>query len=25
MRSDSFAYDARGIVFPMDQIKNQLD
>jgi Uma2 family endonuclease len=25
MRSDSFSYDARGIVFPMDQIKHQLD
>jgi Uma2 family endonuclease len=25
MRSDSFNYDARGIVFPMDQIKNHLD
>jgi Uma2 family endonuclease len=25
MRSDSFSYDARGIVFSMDQIKQQLD
>jgi Uma2 family endonuclease len=25
MRSDSFSYDAKGIVFPMEQIKHQLD
>jgi hypothetical protein len=25
MRSHSFSCDARGIVFPMDQIKHQLD
>jgi hypothetical protein len=25
MRSDSFSYDGRGIVFSMDQIKHQLD
>ena len=25
MRSDSFSCDARGMVFPMDQVKHQLD
>ena len=25
MRSESFNYDARGILFPMNEIKNHLD
>jgi hypothetical protein len=25
MRSNSFSYDARGIVYPIDQLKHQVD